>query len=254
MTQPQNASPNTSANTPPNTSIDEECPPLHKKVRPSDPVPVSVEYTEYTPTPAPELKREVNDDPFVKDPGILLNTLLDMHTHEEAFMFRNRDDDITCMIRSTSEATDELMSFELLVITDPDKDMHAKFKSIMSMEYTVLPDDDGHYIMDSITVSRDATPEDMDEAVDSINAMYDLRICECYQALVKSKSLDLCYICAISRDPSKSSDTTCIICTDPIHTTRGIRRMACCNQCMHAKCYERWRSEEEKKTCPVCRH
>jgi len=190
---------------------------------------------------------------FVKCADVLLETLKDMHKREEAFLFRNRGETMTCMLRSTSEATDELMTFDLVLIHDPAKDIHDAFKKVMDMEYTVIPDDEGDYVIDTLTVSKDATPEDMSEALESINLMYEMDICECYRNLVKSPDLGLCYMCAIMRDPDHQPVNACIICADLIQTSRGGVCMNCCGQYMHKKCYERWRSEEEKRVCPICR-
>lgn len=196
---------------------------------------------------------DADTDPLIKSGDMLLSTLKDMHEREEAFLFKNRGGDITCMLRSTSEASDELMTFDLVLIHDPVKDIHDAFKTIMDMEYTVIADEEGDYIIDTITVSRDASPEDMSDAVESINSLYEMSICECYEHLIKSPYLGLCYVCSISKPRQDDTGESCIICTEAIHTERGIRRMKCCNQSMHKKCYERWRSEEENRLCPICR-
>jgi hypothetical protein len=184
---------------------------------------------------------------------MLLRTLKDMHLNEEAFMYRNRSDDMTCMLRSTSEKTDQLMSFDLVIVYDESKDVHGAFKHVLDMEYTLVEDEGGDFIFDTITVANDATPDDMDEAVESINMFYELSICECYKNLVKSPTLGLCYMCAIGRDPEYPGEDSCVICADTVHTARGSVCMKCCNQPMHKKCYERWRSEEETRSCPICR-
>ena len=184
---------------------------------------------------------------------MLLRTLKDMHLNEEAFMYRNRADDMTFMLRSTSEKTDQLMSFDLVIVYDETKDVRDAFKHVLNMEYTLVEDDGGDYIFDTITVANDATPGDMDEAVESINMFYELSICECYKNLVKSPTLGLCYICSIGRDPEYPGEDLCVICADTVHTARGSICMKCCNQPMHKKCYERWRSEEETRSCPICR-
>ena len=186
---------------------------------------------------------------------MLLKTLKDMHAHEEAFMFHNREGDMTCMLRSTSEKTDELMTFDLVIIYDAAKDVHGKFKRAMTMEYTVLEDEDEDFVIDTITVSKDATPQDMDDAVESINKVFEMCMCECYENLVKSTALGVCYVCAIcGDDPDDGTPVdTCVICVEEIHTDRGAVRMNCCDQAMHRKCHERWRSEEATRNCPVCR-
>lgn len=193
------------------------------------------------------------DHEFVKSAELLLETLRDMHEREEAFLFRNRGGNITCMLRSTSEATDALMTFDLVLIHDPDKDIHDAFKKMMDMEYTVIPDDEGDYVIDTLTVSKDATPENMTEALESINLLYEMDVCECYENLIKSPPLGLCYVCNISKDPCHEPTEACIICAELIQTARGGVCMNCCGQHMHKKCYERWRSEEEKRVCPICR-
>jgi hypothetical protein len=199
-------------------------------------------------------KRKVSsDDSFVKSADYLLKTLKDMHEREEAFLFRNRSEVLTCMLRSTSEATDELMTFDLVVVHDPAKDMHDAFKKVMEMEYTVIPDDEGDYIIDTLTVSKDATSDDMTDALESINLLYEMDVCECYENLVKSPALGLCYQCSIMKDPLDEPTDACVICADLIQTTRGGVSLNCCGQRMHKKCYQRWRSEEETRVCPICR-
>jgi len=192
-------------------------------------------------------------DPFIKNNAKLLETLQCLHANEEAFMFRNRADDMTIMIRSMADATDQMMAFELLVVFDPAEDKHSSMRRLLEMEYSCVKDDEDDYIFETIAVGKDVQPGEIDEVVDSMNFMYDMKICECFDHLMKTDDIDVCFMCNMTSGDEKNTGESCIICTDVIHTTRGLRRMSCCTQTMHVKCYEKWKSTEDEKICPVCR-
>ena len=197
--------------------------------------------------------KSLANDPFIRSSKRLLEVLRSLHRNEEAMLFSNRAGDLTFMLRSTSEITDELMSFEVVVPHDPDDDPGDFLKRVLTDEYACMEDEGGDYVFESMVVTRDATEDDVEDVVDTINFFYDVHICECHANLVKTDDAHgICFSCHLQGDDKETTGHACVICSEEIRTRRGLVSMACCRQHLHRKCYNLWRGKKTTN-CPVCR-
>lgn len=191
--------------------------------------------------------------PFIRSSDRLLQVLRSLHRNEEAMLFENRHGDVKYMLRSTSETTDEMMSFDIVVPHDPDEDKGEFMKRLLTDEYACVEDEGGDFVFDTCLVAHDAGKEDLDEIRDMLNWYYNLEICECHANLVKTDDAGgVCFRCALQSDDRDSTGSACIICADEIKTARGLVTMHCCKQTMHRKCFNLWK-QDKTTNCPVCR-
>lgn len=200
---------------------------------------------------------DVKDDtvPFVSSTDALLTALTDMHHDEESLMFTTRSGELTCILQSTSESDDEIMSFELALVYDEDTDCHGKLKTLLDHEYGAMyNEEEENWTLYVFTLTRNPPTEDLYAIKRYLNKTYDMRICECFDHFVKSEK-SVCYRCTMCQTPGSSDRReTCVICNDPIETPMGsITMRSCCNQVMHKRCLELWRRDDATKICPVCR-
>lgn len=202
-----------------------------------------------TPEPAP------TDDPITRlvwSPESLLDALHLLHRDEESVMFQNSAGDMTFVFQSTSENTDEMMSFDLSFVYDETQDQHGKIKRLLDHEYGAMLNDEENYTMYIFTMSQQPDSTELYDTMRCLNTAYNLRFCECFEYFIKSPSLDVCYMCTMCQQPG-SEVQTCTICSDPIRTGRGSIHTSCCEQWFHARCVELWRRDGIAKRCPVCR-
>lgn len=179
--------------------------------------------------------------------------LVDMHRSEQTMMFFNRAESMCFVLRSTSEASDTLMTFDVALIYDEDEDVHGKFKYLLDMEYSAVADpEDSNYIFETFTLQDSSTREHLMDIQASLNALYDLTICECYEYFTKVKGRDICFMCSLRGEPMRSEET-CLVCSEPIRTQRGCRRMLCCGTVVHLACHEMWRKSDINRVCMICK-
>lgn len=191
--------------------------------------------------------------PFVPCIDRLRQTLMDMHAAEETMMFFNRHESLCYVLRSTSEAHDELMTFDVALLYDEDEDVHGKFKYLLDLEYSAVADpEDSNYIFETFTLHPSSDVAHLHDIQESLNALYELTICECYEYFVKAKKQELCFMCTL-RGEHMREEHTCIVCSERIHTHRGCRRMACCGTMVHAACHEMWRKSDINRVCMICK-
>jgi hypothetical protein len=195
-------------------------------------------------------------DRFIVSPTALEHTLRDLHRDEQAVMFQNRLGDLTCILQPTCETTDDFMSFDLSCMYDEDKDCHGKIKEIMDLEFNAVHNEEGNWTLYQFTMTNEPKLEDLVEIMTFMNKVYELRICECFQHLIKNTDRNVCYMCTM-RSPStvntEEGYAECVICNEPIHTPMGSVLKSCCQQTMHKRCLELWRRDDPLKTCPICR-
>jgi hypothetical protein len=193
--------------------------------------------------------------PFVPCPDRLRLVLTAMHRAEETLMFFNRAETLCFVLRSTSEAGDALMSFDVILLYDEDEDVHGKFKHLLDMEYAALYDpEDTNYVFETFTCQETSDRSHFQDIQTSLNTLYDLKVCECYEYFVKSDDSSVCFMCALRGEPLRTTqDATCIVCSESIRTQRGCRRMACCNTLVHAACHETWRKQDINRVCMICK-
>ena len=189
---------------------------------------------------------------FVAHPEYLLEALRDMHMLEESTMFENVSGDLQFILQSTSEATDEMMTFEVALLYDEATDQHGKIRRILDLEFATVPNEDGNWTFYLGNLAQSPSMDDLMEATESINALRDIRICECFEHFIKTPGRHLCYTCTMRRRQDEE-ERECVICNDPILTRLGSIHMTCCGQYMHKRCLELWRRDDSTKTCPICR-
>lgn len=189
---------------------------------------------------------------FIAYPEYLLEALRDMHMLEEATMFENSAGDLQFILQSTSEATDEMMTFEIALLYDEAQDQHGKIRRILDLEFATVPNEDGNWTFYLGNLTQTPESEDLIEAAESINALRDIRICECFEYFIKTPGRHICYMCTMRRLQDEVT-RECVICNDPIRTRLGSIHMTCCDQYMHKRCLELWRRDDSTKICPICR-
>lgn len=223
---------------------DSEVAPQHEAAAPQDSM---------TWVPAPAV---LAPDRFIISPMSLEQGLRDLHRDEEAVMFTNRSGDLTFILQATCEATDEFMSFDLSCMYDDDKDCHGKIKGLMDLEYNAFHNEEENWTLFQFTMTSEPSHDDLVEIMAYINKAYEMRICECFQHLIKNTDSTVCYMCTL-RSPSTVNTlegyASCVICNEPIHTPMGSVLKSCCQQTMHKRCLELWRRDDPLKTCPICR-
>jgi len=217
-------------------------------------------------------RRRVNPSPadtehtdvFIVEEQCMHQALCDLHRDEESLMFKNASGDIEFLIQPTSEPTDEYMTFDVCIVYDELSDAHGKIAAMMAREYGSMENEDGNWTLFVFSMqATDPSAEDLAETMKYLNALYNMRYCECFEYFVKSPDRPVCYMCTIrgrtvSTDPrcpdSIQQIVECVICNDPVRTRRGVVEMrACCSQLMHRRCVELWRKDDATKVCPVCR-
>jgi hypothetical protein len=195
-------------------------------------------------------------DRFIISPMSLEQGLCDLHRDEEAVMFQNRQGDMTFILQATCEATDEFMSFDVSYMYDDDKDCHGKMKTLMEHEYNAFHNEEDNWTLFQFTMTSDPSHEDLVEIMTLLNKVYEMRICECFQHLIKHPDRTTCYMCTL-RSPNtvniQEGYASCVICNEPIYTPMGSIQKSCCQQVMHKRCLEIWRCDDSLKTCPICR-
>lgn len=141
-------------------------------------------------------------------------------------MFFNRAETLCFVLRSTSEAGDALMSFDVILLYDEDEDVHGKLKHLLDMEYSALYDpEDTNYVFESFTCQETSDRSHLQEIQASLNTLYDLKVCECYEYFVKSDESPVCFMCALRGEPMRTQEeASCIVCSERIRTQREIGR------------------------------
>ena len=194
----------------------------------------------------------VDDDRFITSATQMMDALQALHKDEDAIMFSNQSGDMVFVLQSTSECTDEMMTFELALVYDETKDCHGKIKMIMDHEYGALENEEDNYTLYMFTLTKDPDAEDVYDTMRCINNTHKLRFCECFEHCIKGADREVCYTCTMRSRPW--TPIPCVICSDPIHTWKGSMHMkACCGQWMHRRCLELWRRDSDSKVCPICR-
>lgn len=190
---------------------------------------------------------------FIRNPRFLLEALQDIHKNEEAVIFKNRHGDMSFVLQSTSESTDQMMTFDVSYMYDEDEDCHGKIKHVLDMEYNAIRSDDSLWTLYMFTIGVDPPISDVEEMADALNTLYTIRFCECFEYFIKTPNRSLCHMCSMRRDTHENTQE-CVICNDPILTELGSMHMkSCCGQYMHKRCVEMWRRDNPCKTCPICR-
>lgn len=199
--------------------------------------------------PPPEGEKRT---PFISCPVFFLEELIDLHKSEEDVVFKNRDGDMTFVLQTTSEATDEMMTFDLSYMYDEDEDRHGKIRNILDMEYNASQSDESLWTFYTFAVGKDPPLSEISEMADALDSVYSFRFCECFEYFVKNPDRHLCSICRMRRE-EREDVRECVICSELILTSRGRVLKSCCGQYMHRRCVEMWRRDNASKSCPICR-
>lgn len=191
---------------------------------------------------------------FISSPESFLEALQDLHADEESIMFTNVDGDLTFILQSTSESTDEIMSFDISLMYDDSIDCHGKLKTLLDHEYNAVYNDDENWTLYVFALSQEPSSTELHDMMRLVNKTYNMRICECFEHLVKSPKRSVCYLCTMRKRATQEPQKSCVICNDAIQTPMGsVTMKSCCGQVMHRRCLELWRRDDARKICPICR-
>ena len=180
---------------------------------------------------------------LVKDPNNIERVLRRLHASEGTLMFPTIGGDMKVVLRSDGDAEETAMVFDLGFIVPDDA---------IAMEQEGSVDETGVYIHQIITVDENPTTEDFEYIRTILNTSYLTKICECSERIIWDNH-DICTMCDLCLDTAtRDDDRVCVICSEPILTSRGCVIMKCCHQIMHKSCRSRYETDT-KKSCPVCR-
>jgi len=194
-------------------------------------------------TPPPEDASEKHQPSLVVDPDNIERVLRRLHASEGSLMFPTIDGDVKVVLRSDGDADETAMVFDLGFIVPEDAVAFEQEGSI---------DETGVYVHQIISVDEKPAADDFEYIRTIVNAAWRTKICECGERIIWDDH-HICTMCDLCHDASARDDgDECVICSEPIVTSRGRVTMKCCNQVMHKSCRSRYESDT-KKSCPVCR-
>lgn len=190
---------------------------------------------------------------LIRDLGNFLGGIKRLYNSCEALTFENIDGTFEIMLRPDPEV-DELMTFEVLVIYDEDKDKFGTFIKLLRLE--LFENEDEEFFLGRISIRKDAdtSSEDVVSAMHKLNAFYAVRICPCGRYFIRDIS-PICFFCHMTSADEDMQFIQCSICHEETQRIT-MRRQSCCKHFMHVHCVERWFNSDasgENPTCPMCR-
>ena len=191
---------------------------------------------------------------LIHDAGNFLGGLKRLHDTNEGIVFPNFDGTFNMMLRSDSECDVDYMTFEVLVIHNPEKDETGCFYHLLERE--ISEDDDEEFILGVFCVNIESTKdsEDLVRAMHKLNSYHSIQICPCNKYFIRD-SKQICFYCEMTASIDGMKVEKCTICHEETPII-AMRPQPCCKQYMHIHCMDRWMNSEasgENPNCPVCR-
>lgn len=193
---------------------------------------------------------------LIKDHAHFIAALARLNRHNEALQFPNCDNTFKIMIRPSSDDITEdesSMYFDVVIVYDESEDLHGKFARLLESEYCGYMDE-GDFLIETLQVPKgDVLDADsIQEAIDTIENIYRMKICACFRYFLKDTDFDVCYFCQMTLPPQHEERPVCVICQDTMYPGT-IATLPCCKQEVHRRCLELWLMTRATRTCPLCR-
>ena len=200
---------------------------------------------------APEWKE------LVREAASLIACFQRLHATNEGVCFWNVDRTLKLMLRNNPDSSANTLSAELLLLCDDDDDDDGsatkELEEIMELDVDSYVDGDA-WVLEEFLL--DASVEPTDDAVtgvmETINKVYNMRICDCRKYMLREQDTSTCCFCLLTGTAADREPVNCPICY-AVGPRLGFRKQECCGQLMHTSCLNRWHATSAN-TCPWCRH
>ena len=189
---------------------------------------------------------------LIKDAQQLVACLKTICATNDAIVLYNHDETLKLLIRHDPDAMledeEHDLPFELCMVTD---ERDAAWTTLIDLEYDGFVDEDGDtFVFDTMVVSPD-DPESITKAVDRINQVYNMALCNCKRYLTRNRQ-PACLFCVLTSTKEDMQLIFCPICQEE-SARRHMKQQHCCTQWLHPHCLKRWLDTDENDTCPLCR-
>jgi hypothetical protein len=192
---------------------------------------------------------------LIKDTQHALTVFQKLHSYNQTLTFWNHSHTFRVFIRNEEVLHSTKMHFEIGILADPDIDcMHIKEALHLEADGYFEDDEDTSFIFDSFTISREPSQEELTSAIDSLERVYALRLCDCNSYLLKDPQAMCCLHCYLTNSKEEMAEHFCPICLENALTCHT-HLTNCCNQRLHKRCLKEWQenSEESDSRCVLCR-
>ena len=172
---------------------------------------------------------------------------------DDGVMFWNHDKTFKMMIRIDPDgSTGKYVTFELVILDHDPRIGKVLEKMVCNFSGN---DDTDEYVVDQWEFDKnDLDQEELDDMIQYINTMYEYVFCHCGEHFIKDSIInkkDMCVFCEMTATDDDMQRFECPVCLE-IGYEMHSKTVKCCDNKLHAVCYDRWAKEGNGK-CMFCR-
>ena len=180
--------------------------------------------------------------------------LVRLHRNNDTLVVSSEaDPELVWFLRSNGDPeSSSVMNFDLLLQYDEEDDTNGTYFQIFNMDADLSwSADEEVFYAANFSVKEEAVAEELRDIVKTIQKFLRIKICDCARYFIKDDGAE-CYICMLDQE-FFHNQVQCHICFDNINKAGHMEKMNCCHQTFHSKCLMKFRRDDIRRDCPICR-